>query len=196
MVVPYFMVTASFFLRRNYPSLSKQYLIRYSKQYLTWSVLYLPFYLFYLNLQEIPYSTIPRTPSRTDLHRHQLPTLVHARFLSRSYPRPSFLEKWGWRITVCLACLLYLLGSVETYSSYLAESIFLTAFDSYKPSFHQPHLFYAPIFVLTGFYLADKLNHPIFQYRQNKLLVCTALLLLKPLSSISIRATTRTFYLA
>ncbi|MFH6635872.1 hypothetical protein QE557_04190 [Streptococcus suis] len=35
MVVPYFMVTASFFLRRNYPSLSKQYLIRYSKQYLT-----------------------------------------------------------------------------------------------------------------------------------------------------------------
>lgn len=45
------------------------------------------------------------------------------------------LRKWGWRITVCLACLLYLLGSVETYSSYLAESIFLTAFDSYKPSF-------------------------------------------------------------
>ncbi|HFU4463026.1 TPA: acyltransferase family protein [Streptococcus suis] len=59
MVVPYFMVTASFFLRRNYPSLSKQYLIRYSKQYLTWSILYLPFYLIYLTLQEIPLSYYP-----------------------------------------------------------------------------------------------------------------------------------------
>ncbi|WNO77726.1 hypothetical protein RMQ61_07445 [Streptococcus suis] len=38
-------------------------------------------------------------------------------------------------------------------------------------------LFYAPIFVLTGFYLADKLNQPIFQHRQKtKLLVCIALL--------------------
>ncbi len=95
MVVPYFMVTASFFLRRNYPSLSKQYLIRYSKQYLTWSVLYLPFYLFYLNLQEIPYSTTPRTPSRTDLHRHQLPTLVHARLPARSCPCPLFFKEMG-----------------------------------------------------------------------------------------------------
>lgn len=89
------------------------------------------------------------------------------------------LEKWGWRITVCLACLLYLLGSVETYSTYLAESIFLTAFDSYKTFFFTSRngLFYTPIFVLTGFYLADKLNQPIFQYRQKtKLLVCIALL--------------------
>lgn len=59
MVVPYFMVTASFFLRRNYPSLSKQYPIRYSKQYLTWSILYLPFYLIYLTLQKSPSPTIP-----------------------------------------------------------------------------------------------------------------------------------------
>ncbi|MFM0877221.1 hypothetical protein [Streptococcus suis] len=89
------------------------------------------------------------------------------------------LEKWGWRITACLACLLYLLGSVETYSSYLAESIFLTAFDSYKTFFFTSRngLFYAPIFVLTGFYLADKLNQPIFQHRQKtKLLVGIALL--------------------
>ncbi|MGO0106632.1 acyltransferase family protein [Streptococcus suis] len=180
MVVPYFMVTASFFLRRNYPSLSKQYLIRYSKQYLTWSALYLPFYLIYLTLQEIPFPYYP------------LALLVGLTYTGTSYQlwyMPAFLlglvlvhfslEKWGWRITACLACLLYLLGSVETYSSYLAESIFLTAFDSYKTFFFTSRngLFYAPIFVLTGFYLADKLNHPIFQYRQkNKLLVCSALL--------------------
>ncbi|WP_371130339.1 acyltransferase family protein [Streptococcus suis] len=189
MVVPYFMVTASFFLRRNYPSLSKQYLIRYSKQYLiryskqylTWSVLYLPFYLFYLNLQKIPLLYYP------------LALLVGLTYTGTSYQlwyMPAFLlglvlvhyslRKWGWRITVCLACLLYLLGSVETYSSYLAESIFLTAFDSYKTFFFTSRngLFYAPIFVLTGFYLADKLNHPIFQYRQKtKLLVSTVILI-------------------
>ncbi|HEL1618714.1 TPA: hypothetical protein TXL63_000517 [Streptococcus suis] len=180
MVVPYFMVTASFFLRRNYPSLSKQYLIRYSKQYLTWSALYLPFYLIYLHLQEIPLSYYP------------LALLVGLTYTGTSYQlwyMPAFflglvlvhfsLKKWGWRVTVSLACLLYLLGSVETYSSYLAESVFLTAFDSYKTSFFTSRngLFYAPIFVLTGFYLADKLNHPIFQYRQKtKLLVCIALL--------------------
>ncbi|HEP1822871.1 TPA: hypothetical protein VB895_000314 [Streptococcus suis] len=196
MVVPYFMVTASFFLRRNYPSLSKQYLIRYSKQYLiryskqyliryskqylTWSALYLPFYLIYLTLQEIP------------LHYYPLALLVGLTYTGTSYQLwyiPAFLlglvlvhfslEKWGWRITACLACLLYLLGSVETYSSYLAESALLTAFDSYKTFFFTSRngLFYAPIFVLTGFYLADKLNQPIFQHRQKtKLLVCIALL--------------------
>ncbi len=180
MVVPYFMVTASFFLRRNYPSLSKHYLIRYSKQYLTWSALYLPFYLIYLTLQEIP------------LHYYPLALLVGLTYTGTSYQlwyMPAFLiglvlvhfslKKWGWRITVSLACLLYLLGSVETYSSYLAESALLTAFDSYKTFFFTSRngLFYAPIFVLTGFYLADKLNQPIFQYRQKaKLLVCIALL--------------------
>ncbi|WP_044773153.1 hypothetical protein, partial [Streptococcus suis] len=134
----------------------------------------------YLNLQEIP------------LHYYPLALLVGLTYTGTSYQlwyMPAFflglilvhlsLEKWGWRITACLACLLYLLGSVETYSSYLAESIFLTAFDSYKTFFFTSRngLFYAPIFVLTGFYLADKLNQPIFQHRQkNKLLVCTALL--------------------
>lgn len=181
MVVPYFMVTASFFLRRNYPSLSKQYLIRYSKQYLTWSALYLPFYIIYLTLQEIPLSYYP------------LALLVGLTYTGTSYQlwyMPAFLlglvlvhfslEKWSWRVTVSLACLLYLLGSVETYSSYLAESICLTAFDSYKTFFFTSRngLFYAPIFVLTGTYLADKLNQPIFQHRQKtKLLVSTVILL-------------------
>lgn len=180
MVVPYFMVTASFFLRRNYPSLSKQYLIRYSKQYLTWSALYLPFYLFYLKLQEIP---LPYYP---------LALLVGLTYTGTSYQlwyMPAFflglilvhfsLEKWGWRFTVCLACLLYLLGSVETYSSYLAESTLLTAFNNYKTFFFTSRngLFYAPIFILTGIYLADRYNHSIFQHRQKtKLLVCIALL--------------------
>ncbi len=135
MVVPYFMVTASFFLRRNYPSLSKQYLIRYSKQYLTWSVLYLPFYLFYLNLQEIPLLHYPRllvglTYTGTSYQLWYMPAFLLGLVLVH-----YSLRKWGWRITACLACLLYLLGSVETYSSYLAESIFLTAFDSYKTFF-------------------------------------------------------------
>ncbi|HFI0645601.1 TPA: acyltransferase family protein [Streptococcus suis] len=181
MVVPYFMVTACFFLRRNYPSLSKHYLIRYSKQYLTWSALYLPFYLIYLTLQEIP------------LHYYPLALLVGLTYTGTSYQlwyMPAFLlglvlvhfslKKWGWRITVSLACLLYLLGSVETYSSYLEESALLTAFDNYKTFFFTSRngLFYAPIFVLTGTYLADKLNHPIFQYRQKtKLLISTVILI-------------------
>ncbi|MFX3862126.1 hypothetical protein ACJBS1_10760, partial [Streptococcus suis] len=39
-------------------------------------------------------------------------------------------------------------------------------------------LFYARIFVLTGFYLGEKLNHPILQYRQKtKLLVSTVILI-------------------
>ncbi|MGQ7545659.1 acyltransferase family protein [Streptococcus suis] len=96
MVVPYFMVTASFFLRRNYPSLSKQYLIRHSKQYLTWSILYLPFYLIYLTLQEIPFPYYP------------LALLVGLTYTGTSYQlwyMPAFflglvlvhfsLEKWG-----------------------------------------------------------------------------------------------------
>ena len=180
MVVPYFMVTASFFLRRNYPSLSKQYFIRYSKQYLFWSTLYLPFYLIYLTLLEIPLTYYP------------IALLVGVIYTGTSYQlwyMPAFLlgliiihyslKKWGWHITVSFTCLLYLLGSVETYSSYLAESVFLTAFDSYKTFFFTTRngLFYAPIFILTGFYLADRLNHPIFQYRQKtKLLVCITVL--------------------
>ncbi|MFX3949938.1 hypothetical protein ACJBW9_10795, partial [Streptococcus suis] len=100
-----------------------------SKQYLTWSALYLPLYLIYLTLQEIP---LPYYP---------LALLVGLTYTGTSYQlwyMPAFflglvlvhlsLEKWGWRITACLACLLYRLGSIETYSSYLAESIFLTAF--------------------------------------------------------------------
>lgn len=89
------------------------------------------------------------------------------------------LEKWGWRVTTYLACLLYLLGSVETYSSYLAESVFSTAFDHYRTLFYTSRngLFYAPIFILTGHYLSRKLNQPLFQNRlSTKLLACLALL--------------------
>ncbi len=37
----------------------------------------------------------PLTPSRTDLHRHQLPTLVHARLPARSCPCPLFFKEMG-----------------------------------------------------------------------------------------------------
>lgn len=96
MVVPYFMVTASFFLRRNYPQ-PLQTIPHPLQQTILDLGRTLPALLPHLpNTPRNPLPLLsPRTPSRTDLHRQQLPTLVHARFLSRSYPRPFFLGEMG-----------------------------------------------------------------------------------------------------
>ncbi len=180
MVVPFFMVTASFFLYRNHPTLSKYYLIHYSKQYLIWSSIYLPFFLFYLQLEATPASHYPLailaglTYTGTSYQLWYIPAFILGLVLVH-----FSLKKWGWRSTACLASTLYLLGSVETYSSYLAESVLSTAFDHYKTIFYTSRngLFYAPIFILTGFFLADKLNQPIFQHKlKAKLLLCLTLL--------------------
>lgn len=168
MVVPFFMVSASFFIHRNYPTISKHYLIHYSKQYLIWSAVYLPFFIGYLYLEQIPFLYYP------------LAALVGLIYTGMSYQlwyMPAFLtglllvhfslKKWGWRITTCLASTLYLLGTIETYSSYLSETPLLYAYNHYKTIFFTSRngLFYAPIFVLTGFFLSHKLNQPIFQHQ-------------------------------
>ena len=159
MVVPYFMVIASFFLAKRWQTDGEGIGTYVSKQvpaYLKWSVLYLPYaILVYLGLG-------------ISLWYLPLALVVGLAYTGLSYQLwyiPAFLQalllvtvlrrRLGFLVSGMISLFLYLIGSLETYTAFLEDSLLGRFFWLYQSMFFTTRngLFYAPIFVWLGFFL-------------------------------------------
>jgi len=160
--VPFFMVTTGYFIKQKLsqnPNYAKKYLVTLTKTYLLWCAIYLPFGLEYIhNNMNIPVYLYPVVLVLgvvyigTYYHLWYIPAIIFAVILSL-----FLLKKMRYRNVLILSTILYIIGSVETYSGYLSETIFAKWFYTYQTYFMTTRngLFYALTFVLIGYVIYD-----------------------------------------
>ncbi|MGT2667498.1 acyltransferase family protein [Streptococcus rifensis] len=162
MAVPFFIVSASFWLARKPEQLkitSKKWLC----SYLGLSLLYLPYAVWYYQQSNYPGIYLPigilasLFYTGTCYHLWYFPAILFGFFFYHSL-RKLLPQKGLW------ACflLLYLFGAIETYSAYLSGTFFVKLYDNYSQIFFTSRngLFYVPIFILIGQSLYDNRQAP------------------------------------
>ncbi|MGT2826751.1 acyltransferase family protein [Streptococcus himalayensis] len=185
MAVPFFMICSSFFIR-GYLTVHHRvgiYIRHLVKTYLFWSLIYLPYACFYL--QSLP------LPSHHPLIYliGLVVALVYTGMCYQLWYIPAFLlGVWlvsqllkfiGKIKTGILLFLLYLFGSIETYSAYLGHTPFFTAYQAYARILitSRNGIFYAPIFIFLGYLLYDFYQTNLFKNSYVwKVIACFALL--------------------
>lgn len=136
----------------------RAYLKKFIKTYLFWSFLYLPYGISYFFRLHLPVYLLP------------FGLLIALLYLGMSYQLwyiPAFLlgfflvnlalKYLGMRKTGILVYLLYSWGLLKTYSAYLSHTLLLNWYQAYAHLFFTARngLFYTPIFIYAGYYLAD-----------------------------------------
>lgn len=171
LAVPLFMVITSYFYRLNEQKsagYSKLYFKRQIKTYFFWSMVYLPVGCFYLWQHNYEWFTYPVALLiglfyfGTWYHLWYIPALLFGIWLT-SYLLKRFRYIW----VILSASLLYIVGSVETYSAYLDHTIIGNLYNQYASLFITTRngLFFAFIFVIVGFVLADFKDQPFIYER-------------------------------
>lgn len=166
LAVPLFMVITSYFYRLNHQksaTYSRDYFKRQLKTYLFWSVVYIPVGCLYLWQQGYEWFTYPLALLvgffylGTWYHLWYIPALLFGIWLTN-----RVVKRIGYRSSLILGICLYVIGSVETYSGYLNHTVIGKIYDVYATMFITTRngLFFAFIFVLIGFILADFRDHP------------------------------------
>ncbi|MUO31981.1 acyltransferase family protein [Enterococcus gallinarum] len=176
--VPFFLVLNGYFFRKK-QYLLKEWILRQLKIYILWSIIYLPYGMMYLQQLALPVYFYPVAFGFAFFmigicyHLWYFPALISGMWLVHK------TRKWGYPIQFGLASFLYVIGSSETYSSYL-EGPLLTFYDIYKSLFLTTRngLFYSFIFLLCGTFLADYQKHSIFQNHLRKKIALLLLFLL------------------
>lgn len=170
MAVPFFIICASFFLKPRLDDLKniRGYLSKLLKTYLFWSLLYLPYTISYFFSLHLPIYLLP------------LGLVVALLYLGMSYQLwyiPAFLlgfflvnlslKHLGMRKIGILVCLLYSWGLLETYSAYLHHTLLLDWYQTYAHLFFTARngIFYTPIFIYAGYYLAEYYQRRTFSSR-------------------------------
>ena len=114
----------------------QNYLKRILTSYLIWSILYLPYGIYYFNQLHLPVYCIPIVLvialgyTGTCYHLWYIPALIIAILLVEY--SIYYLDIY---ITTLLAFLLFLCGSIETYSSYLVGTLPFEFYQYYKKFF-------------------------------------------------------------
>ena len=182
MAVPFFLISSAFMLKS---SLAKKksmrtYVSRILKQYIFWSIFYLPYALIY-------FWSLP-------VEKYYAPFALIAGFLYiglcyQLWYIPAFLlglwivhylyKKIGPKWAVVVSLFLYLLGSIETYYTYFANTWPTHLYDVYSRIFFSTRngLFYAPIFILFGYLLYDYWNSDFFKKDTGKKFLLASTLL-------------------
>ncbi|MHC5217033.1 acyltransferase family protein [Enterococcus sp. LJL128] len=184
LAVPLFLVSTGYFYRRKLlfsAAYSKIYFKKQIKVYLFWSLFYVPYGLWFLHTQGLPPAVYPAALAVGLLYTglcYQLwyfPALFSALYLVK-----KSLLKLGYLKTFFLSFVLFALGAVETYSGYLSGTFIEKPFRLYQSVFATTRngLFYAFIFVLLGFFLADYQQSPLLQKRVGAKLGFSGILLL------------------
>ena len=77
-------------------------------------------------------------------------------------------RKLGPKKTFALLLILYALGAIETYHAYLSPSLLTDWYDVYAKLFFTSRngLFYTPIFIYLGYFLADYEQIALFQKKR------------------------------
>ncbi len=139
------------------------------KVYGFWSLVYLPYALTYFQSLHLPLYLAP------------LAILAALFYIGMSYQLwyiPAFLlglllvhflyRKLGPKKTFVLLLVLYALGAIETYHAYLSPSLLTDWYDAYAKLFFTSRngLFYTPIFIYLGYFLADYGQIALFQKKR------------------------------
>lgn len=158
--VPFFFISSGYFMARNENKINywHTYLWKLIKTYLLWSLLYLPFGIRWMIDSKIPYLLYPLALAYalfnvgTYYHLWYVPALIFSLVLIK-YLRKYFSLKQLYFIAV----LLYVIGSAETYSSFLNWPL-SEIVNSYMRIFYTTRngLFFGLVFVLTGYLCNEK----------------------------------------
>jgi len=182
--VPFYFVCSGFFYREranlqvDYP---KKYYQRQIAQYLKWSILYLPFGLIFISQQNLSPLLYPiallagLVYSGIWYHLWYIPALLSGLWLVQ-----KAVEKLNYKKAFLLFSLLFALGSTETYSSFIEQTVLGSLYHTYRTFFFTTRngLLFSPLFILCGFVLSDYKEHPFFQMHEKKGLFFSVLLLI------------------
>ncbi|USS38239.1 acyltransferase [Latilactobacillus sakei] len=159
--VPFFFVNNAFFFRINADQIgyTKTWLKRLIISYTAVFVLYIPLGLQFMHQTvNIPWKFTPLLIiasyfySGSFYHLWYFPAIIFALILVR-----WLVKKLGYGWTFIVSLGLFMLGSVETYSQFISNALLKKLMTNYFSLFWTTRngLFFSPIYVLVGFFLAD-----------------------------------------
>ena len=174
MAVMFVLISLAYFFRVHwkrepYAGKLPLYIKGILKVYGFWSLVYLPYALTYFQSLHLPLYLAP------------LAILAALFYIGMSYQLwyiPAFLlglllvhflyRKLGPKKTFALLLILYTLGAIETYHAYLSPSLLTDWYDVYAKFFFTSRngLFYTPIFIYLGYFLADYGQIALFQKKR------------------------------
>lgn len=161
LAVPIFLVAAGYFFhskqKKNF-TYSRKYFKRQWRTYLFWSLIYLPYGIWFIQSLGIsPKLYLAAIPVGLGYlgfcyHLWYFPALFLGFWLIK-----RLLKRFDYPIVFGICFLLFLLGATETYAGYLQGSKLNELYSLYTQVFITTRngLFYTPIFLLLGFILAD-----------------------------------------
>ncbi|WP_430610086.1 acyltransferase family protein [Enterococcus sp. DIV0876] len=179
MAVPFFLMLNGYFYQTGAHAFRKWW-CKQRSVYLFWTLLYAPIGILYVQQMQylkglpvwvypfiliIAYMTIG-----VFYHLWYFPALMMGMWLVRG------TQRFGYRIQFGIASILYMIGSVETYSAYLPAPI-AAIYQQYRHLFLTTRngLFYSFLFILCGFFLAEG-KQIVFTKRNHYLLLCLSVM--------------------
>lgn len=184
LAVPLFLVTAGYFFylkQRENPKYARSYFKRQWQVYFFWSMIYLPYGIWFVKSMPLdPKLYLAAVPVGLGYlgfcyHLWYFPALFLGFFLVR-----KLLKRLNYRIVFCICFLLFTLGATETYIGYLQGTKIQAIYTLYQHLFLTTRngLFYTPIFILIGFFLASRSIEKSFSKRHRWQYLVASLLLL------------------
>lgn len=181
--VPLFLISTGYFFREKTkvdPTYASKFFCRNIKDYLLWSLVYLPYGYLWIRSLNIPANLylpallIGLVYCGICYHLWYYPGMFLGLTLTK-----KLVERFNYAKIFLAAGLLYCFGALETYSAYLGHSCLGQAYNAYRSIFITTRngLFFSFIFILLGFFLSDYKNSPLFQkYLPAKILLSSVLL--------------------
>ena len=175
LAVPFFIVSASFFLRQLLGNSQKMkaYLAKIVKTYLFWSFVYLPYAWLFFSSLHLPVYLFPAGVFIALIYLGMCYQLWYIpAFLLGLFLVNQLVKRLGMVWTGVITFLLYCWGLIETYSAYLDTTSLLKGYQLYSNLFFTARngLFYTPIFIYIGYYLYDHFHAQTFRiHRWQKL---------------------------
>lgn len=165
LAVPMFLMSNGYFFKMNGYNKIGEWLYPRLRQYLFWSFLYLPYGWWFLSQEEIPLDLYPIALIGalfylgTCYHLWYFPALFTGTWLAVQ------LRKIGYGGGIFVALVLYGFGSLETYAGYFRSGWMFDLYSVFQAVFYTTRngFFYALLFILLGFVLAEYQAYPVFQ---------------------------------
>lgn len=169
MAVPFFLMSSAYMIRLKSvanPHYLRAFFSNLWSQYLFWSVLYVPYAVWYFGQLNLPLYYLPFGLIAAVLYLGMCYQLwyIPATMLG-VFGVEKVQHRIGFKATVVVALILYLLGSVETYSAYLEGSIIADWYHAYKSILFTSRngIFYVPIFICLGYLVYDLRETALFR---------------------------------